>query len=124
MGKVISVANQKGGVGKTTTCVNLGIALAGVGKKVCLIDMDPQGSLTESLGYRNPDEMENILADVLKEDLSLKLGCLPATLYIVGLRPWCKAIIYLFEDSRCSYCINLPIVSTASTASSKVRPEA
>ena len=39
------------------------------------------------------------------EILSLKLGCLPATLYIVGLRPWCKAIIYLFEDSRCSYCI-------------------
>ena len=57
MGKVICIANQKGGVGKTTTCVNLGIALAMAGKRVCLIDSDPQGSLTESLGYRNPDEM-------------------------------------------------------------------
>ena len=54
MGKVICIANQKGGVGKTTTCVNLGIALAMAGKRVCLIDSDPQGSLTESLGYRNP----------------------------------------------------------------------
>ena len=54
MGKVICIANQKGGVGKTNTCVNLGIALAMAGKRVCLIDSDPQGSLTESLGYRKP----------------------------------------------------------------------
>ena len=81
MGKVIAVANQKGGVGKTTTCVNLGISLIMAGRKVCLIDSDPQGSLTQSLGYRNPDEMENTLADVLKAvmDLPDKLsgsGCL------------------------------------------------
>ncbi len=65
MCKVISVANQKGGVGKTTTTVNLGIGLAKEGKKVLLIDGDPQGSLTISLGYREPDGMEVTLATLL-----------------------------------------------------------
>ena len=58
MCKVISVSNQKGGVGKTVTCVNLGIGLAREGRRVLLIDADPQGSLTISLGCQEPDKLE------------------------------------------------------------------
>lgn len=68
---IIACANQKGGVTKTTTCANLGVGLVKQGKKVLLVDFDPQGSLTISLGYPQPDElpititqiMQNILLD-------------------------------------------------------------
>ncbi len=63
--QVIAVVNQKGGTGKTTTVENIGIGLAREGKKVLLVDTDPQGSLTISLGYPKPDDMKTTLFDLL-----------------------------------------------------------
>ena len=63
--KVIALANQKGGVAKTTSTVNLGVGLANQGYQVLLIDADPQGSLTISLGVKNPDDLDVSLATVM-----------------------------------------------------------
>ena len=60
--QIIAVANQKGGVGKTTTCANLGIGLTQAGKKVLLVDADPQASLTISLGNPQPDKLPFLLS--------------------------------------------------------------
>lgn len=93
MVQIISVANQKGGVGKTTTTVNLGACLASLGKKVLLVDMDAQGNATSGVGIRKPDVTRDIY-DVLVNELPIdeatliteheNLSIVPATLQLAG----------------------------------------
>ena len=78
MARIISVANQKGGVGKTTTTVNLGASLAQMGRKILLIDMDAQGNATSGLGVRKAD-VERDIYDVLINEVPLEEVILPTS---------------------------------------------
>ena len=94
MGKIIALVNQKGGVGKTTTSINLSASLGYLGKRVLLVDLDPQGNTTTGVGI-NKGEIDNSILDVLTERCSIKeaivrtkydnLYVLPATINLAGL---------------------------------------
>lgn len=92
-GRIIAVANQKGGVGKTTTAVNLGACIATLDKKVLLIDIDPQGNTTSGIGINKADVRyciyDVIINDVAPEETILEtavknLSLMPATIQLAG----------------------------------------
>ena len=68
--QILALSNQKGGVTKSTSCVNLGVGLAKAGKKVLIVDMDPQASATISLGYHQPDTLPVTLTDMMGKILN------------------------------------------------------
>ena len=63
--EITAIVNQKGGVGKSFSCINIGIGLACAGKKVLLVDFDPQASMTTALGYPQPDQIPVTLTDLM-----------------------------------------------------------
>ncbi|MGN1207843.1 MAG: ParA family protein [Christensenellales bacterium] len=93
MGKIIAFSNQKGGVGKTTTCVNMSACLAGLGKKVLLLDLDPQGNATSSLGIEKDENLKSIynvitndanIEDVVRRTKYKGLDIIPSDINLAG----------------------------------------
>lgn len=116
--KVIALTNQKGGVGKTTTAVNLGVCLSKQGKKVLLVDADAQANLTMSLGYPRPDDLPISLATIMQDIIDDKLfdvqkgilhhsegvDLLPSNIELSGLEV--RLINAISRESVLTTCIN------------------
>ncbi|MDD2282536.1 MAG: AAA family ATPase [Eubacteriales bacterium] len=86
MGKVIAIANQKGGVGKTTTAINLGAGLASQGKRVLLVDIDPQGNTTSGVGVRKPS-IKRCMYDVLVSSIPMETVITPTEVDNLWIAP-------------------------------------
>ena len=86
MGKIIAFSNQKGGVGKTTTCVNMSSYLASRGKKVLIVDLDPQGNATTGLGF-SKSEVKQSVYNVMIDDLPLETSILKTAIDGLDILP-------------------------------------
>lgn len=106
MGKIVAFSNQKGGVGKTTTCVNMSAYLASKGKKVLIIDLDPQGNATTGLGFAKSDVKQSVyhvlIDEVSVENVALKtqvenLDLLPSNIDLAGAE---VELVYIKDRER------------------------
>jgi len=117
MARTICIANQKGGVGKTTSTVNIGAALAAIGRRVLILDMDPQGNASSGLGVKRYENQENNIYHVLIGEKNLSEAVQPTenpNLCIVPANPdLVGAEIELIDAKRREYCLKEAVATVA-----------